>query len=160
HRQRGAEEGVGAQLALVRGAVQVDQELVDGRLVEGFLADEGLGDLAVDAADRLLDAAAEKTGRVAVAQFDGLVGARAGPAGHGGAAAGGVGEDHLDLDGRVAAAVEDLAAVDALDLHRPTSPLRGNPNVETRNPKQIRNPNPQNPNQRHRLASVLGIWYS
>ena len=52
---------------------------------------------------------------VAVAQFDGLVGAGAGAARHGGAADGAVAENHVDLDGRVAAAVEDFAGVDRLN---------------------------------------------
>ena len=46
---------------------------------------------------------------VAVAQLDGLVDAGAGPRGDGRPAEGAVGEDHVDLDGRVAAAVKDLA---------------------------------------------------
>ena len=37
--ERDAEDGVGAQLALVGRAVEVDQQLVDGRLVGGVLVD-------------------------------------------------------------------------------------------------------------------------
>ncbi len=49
---------------------------------------------------------------VAVAKFPGLVDAGAGAAGHGRAAEGAVGQFHVDLDGRIAAAVENLSGVD------------------------------------------------
>ena len=72
----------------------------------------------------LSDALAEVALLVAVAQLDGLVRAGAGAAGDGGPADGAVGEDDVDLDGRVAAAVEDLAGVNAFDgRHRRLSRL-------------------------------------
>ena len=46
--QRHAEDGVGAQIGLVGGAVQLDELLVDGGLVEYVLADESVGDDGVD----------------------------------------------------------------------------------------------------------------
>ena len=39
-RQRHAEDRVGAQVALVGRAVEVDQQLVDGRLVGGVLVEQ------------------------------------------------------------------------------------------------------------------------
>ena len=67
--------------------------------------------IVVDVVDRLEDALAEIALLVAVAQFDGLVGAGAGAAGHGGPADGAVVEDDFDFDGRIAAAIENFAGV-------------------------------------------------
>src|SRR5262249_40306780 len=113
------------------GAVEVAEQGVHGGLFEGVLAEQGGGNGVVDVADRLQDAAAEVAGLVAVAQFDGLVGAGAGAAGDGGAAAGAVGQDGFYLDGRVAAAVQDLAGVNALNVHR-RPPGNGKRNREGR----------------------------
>src|SRR5262249_40261493 len=64
--------------------------------------------------------------------------------------AGAVGKDHLDLNGRIAAAVEDFSGVEVLDFHdairlvggeRERQPPSPNPKHEIRNPKQIPNPN-------------------
>src|SRR5262249_36108244 len=60
-----------------------------------------------------------------VAQLEGLVGAGAGAAGDRGAAGGAVGQDDFHLDGRVAAAVEDLAGVNGFDFHWGFSSLIG-----------------------------------
>ncbi len=79
----------------------------------GVAADDDLGQRAVDVGDGLGDALAEVARLVAVAELDGLVDAGAGARGDGGAAERAVGQDDVDLDGRVAAAVEDLAAADA-----------------------------------------------
>ena len=49
---------------------------------------------------------------VAVAKFPGLVDAGAGPAGHGRPAERAVGQFHVDLDGGIAAAIEDLSGAD------------------------------------------------
>ncbi len=72
---RHAQDGVGAQAAEVRRAVQRDELGVDRALVGG-LADQGLGDLAVHMGHRLLDALAQVAALVAVAQLERL--ARAG----------------------------------------------------------------------------------
>src|SRR6185295_12317172 len=59
---------------------------------------------------------------VTVAEFDGFVRAGAGPAGHRGAAHLTAGEDHLDLDGRVPATVQNLSGLQRADLaHRGVS---------------------------------------
>ena len=113
--QRDAEDGVGAELALVLGAVGGDQGGSSADLVGRVAADDGLGQRGVDVGDGLDHALAEVARLVAVAQLDGLVGAGAGARGDGGAAEGAVGQDHIDLDGGVAAAVEDLAGVDGGD---------------------------------------------
>ena len=105
-----AEDRVGAQLALVLGAVGGDQGGVEGALLGGVHADGGLGERAVDVGHRLRDTLAQVALLVAVAELDRLVGAGAGPRGHGGPAERAVGQDDVDLDGRVAPAVEDLAS--------------------------------------------------
>ena len=61
------------------------------------------------------DALAAEAGLVAVAQLDRLVGAGRGARRHRRAADRAVGQDDVDLDGRVAARVEDLAGVDDVD---------------------------------------------
>ena len=62
-----AEHRVRAQPRLVGGAVEVDEETVDGSLVGGGLADEGGVDLGVDVLDGLEHALAAIAAGVAVA---------------------------------------------------------------------------------------------
>ena len=115
HRERHAENGVGAEPALVRRAVELDHDLVDLDLLLDRHAAERLEDLAVDGVDRLLHALAEIARLVAVAQFDRLMGAGRGARRHRGAADRAVFQHHIDLDGRIAAAVENFAADDVDD---------------------------------------------
>src|SRR5262249_30527598 len=61
------------------------------------------------------DALAEVASLVAVAQFDRLVGPGAGPRGDRRAAERAVGQDHVDLDRRAAATIQDLSPEDRLD---------------------------------------------
>ena len=107
HRQRDAENGVGAEAALVRRAVELDHRLVDVDLVFGFHAADRLEQFAIDGLDGLEHALAEIAG-AAVAQFDGLVGAGREHRRHRGAAHRAVFEHDIDLDGRVATAVQDF----------------------------------------------------
>ena len=112
--ERGAEDGVGAEVGLVGGAVELDHGLVDLALVVGAETLDGRADLLDHRVDGLLHALAE-VAVAAVAQLDGLElpGRRA--ARHGRTAEGTVVEQHLDLDGGVAARVEDLAGADSFD---------------------------------------------
>jgi hypothetical protein len=111
-----AEDGVGPELGLVFGAVELDHGPVDGGLVEGVETGDAPGDRAVDVGHGLEHALAEITGRVAVAQLEGLVGAGRGAGRDAGPAPGAVGQRDLDLDGRIAAGIEDLAGMDVLDI--------------------------------------------
>ena len=113
-RQGDAQQRVGAEAALVRGAVELDHRLVEGALLGGAGADQRRGDLAVDVGDRPGDALAGP-GVAAVAQLDRLELAGRGAGGHRGEAAGAGLERDFDLDGRVAARVEDLPRVDGGD---------------------------------------------
>ena len=124
--QAHAEHGVGAEVALVRRAVEVDQQQVDGPLVEGLEPLEGVADLVVDVADGPQDAPAhEAVAAVAELRRLELAGGRAR---RDDGASGGAGrEEHLDLDGGVAARVEDLSTGDVLDGRHvgPVAPVAG-----------------------------------
>ena len=112
--ERHAEDGVGAEAALVVGAVELDEHAVDVALVEGVEAHEGVVDLVVDVGDGVEHALAAVAG-LAVAQLDRLERTGGGARRDDGPAGGAGLEDDLDLDGGVATGVEDLTAGDVLD---------------------------------------------
>ena len=107
--QRHAQNGVGAQVLLVLGAVELDHAVVERDLIDGVHAAQFVGQLGVDVVDGLENPLAEILRLVAVAELQGLVDAGAGPAGDGGAAERAVGQFHVDLDGGIAAAIENLS---------------------------------------------------
>ncbi len=113
-RQGYPEDGVGAQPRLVRGAVEVQQRLIDQALIVGVESDDGWCDFVEHGLHGLLHALAA-VALAAVPQLDGLMlaGRRAG--GHRGPCECPVDEGHLDLDRRIAARIEDLAGSDLLD---------------------------------------------
>ena len=113
--QRHAEDRVGAQVGLVRGAVQVEHLLVDQPLPVGFVAEQLVGQLVLDVADRLLDTFAQVATLVAVTQLDRLEGAGGRPGRDRGAADRAVVQADLDLDGRIASRVQDLPGDDHFD---------------------------------------------
>jgi len=115
HREGDAQDRVGAQTALVAGAVEVDHEEVDERLVEGVLPHHLAGQRVVHGRDRLAHAAAEVTLLVAVAQLHCFSLAGGGAGGHGRPADGAPLQGHLHLHGRVAPAVQDLAGEHGFD---------------------------------------------
>ncbi len=115
------QDGVGAQPALVLRAVQLDHRAVHRTLVEGVLAGEAIGDLAVDVLHRLEDALTAVPA-LAVSELVGLVDAGAGARGHGRAAVGSRGEEDLRFEGRVTARVQDLASVNADDFAHAADP--------------------------------------
>ena len=111
--QRDAEDRVGAQARLVRRAVELDQRAVEalpGRRRRARARRSAISPLTL--ATALRDALAAQA-VAAVAQLGGLELAGRGARGHRRAAGGAGAQRELDLDGRVAAAVEDLAGVDA-----------------------------------------------
>ncbi len=110
--QRNAEDGVGPQLALVLGAVQIDHPPVQGGLIQGVHAGQFVGQNVVDVVDRLEHALAQVKRLVAVAKFQGLVNARARAAGNRRPAERTVGQLHVDLDRGVSAAIKDLSGMD------------------------------------------------
>ena len=114
NRQRGPEDGVRAEAGLRGRAVELDEQAVDSPLVVCVEADQRVGDLAVDVADRPRDALPEP-GVAAVAELDRLVLAGRGAGRHQRHAERTGLEADLDLDGRVAPRVEHLPAVDVDD---------------------------------------------
>ena len=100
---------------LVVGAVEVAKDAVDRALLECVDPLDRVGDLTVDVVDGALHALAH-VALATVAQLDRfeLAGRRARR--HDGPPAGTRLENHLDLDGRVSARIEDLAADDELDV--------------------------------------------
>ena len=115
HRQGDREDRVRPQLLLEGAAVQVDHELVDQGLVEGILPDDLARDRVVDRGHRLAHPLAQVALLVAVADLHRLALAGGGSGRDGRAPHGPALEHDLDLDGGVAAAVEDLTREDGID---------------------------------------------
>ena len=113
--ERDAEDRVRAEILLVRRAVQLQHPLVDRDLVHRIQAHELVGNLVVDIGDGGLHALAKKVRFVAVAELPRLVGAGAGTAGHGGGADRVVVQRDIDLDGGIAATIQNLPGVDIND---------------------------------------------
>ena len=112
NRQRDAQHRVGAQDLFVFRTVEFDHAVVDGRLIQSIEADDFVRDLFVDVVDRLQHPLAlEELLFLGVSQFPSFVHAGAGAAGDRRAAKRAVGQGHVDLNGRIAAAVENLSGV-------------------------------------------------
>ena len=109
-RERCAENRVRAEAPLVRRPVELDERAVKALLIGGVATAERRGDLALDVSDRLRHPLAPVR-RATVAQLDRLVRAGRGARGHRGATEGAGLQQCVDLDGGVAAAVEDGARV-------------------------------------------------
>ena len=124
--QRHAQDGVSAELGLVGRTVGGDQRGIDGTLVEGIEAHDGIGALVVDVLDGLRDALAQIATFVAVAQLACLKGAGRSARRHHRATEAAVLEHDLDLYGGVAAAVEHLATVDIQNVTHVVSLSLGN----------------------------------
>ena len=105
-----AQHGVGAQTALVVGAVQVDEGVVQLHLLQGVQAQQGVSDLAVDVLHGLGHALAAVT-LAAVTQFQGLTAAGGGAGRHGRAAAVAGLQRNFHFHGRIAARIQDLAGI-------------------------------------------------
>ena len=112
--QAHCQDRVGPEGALVVAAVEFRHRGIHGGLVEGAEAAEGRGDPLLDVLHRLADSLAEVL-LAAVAQFVGLMGAGAGPAGHDRPAAGAALQVHLRLHRGGAAGIEHLTGNDRFD---------------------------------------------
>ena len=124
--QRHAQDGVGTELGLVGGTVRGNQRGIDGALVEGVEAHDGVSALVVDVLDGPKDALAQIAALVAITQLAGLKGAGRSTRRHHCAAKAAVLEHDLDLDGGIAAAVEHLATVDVQNIAHVVSLSLGN----------------------------------
>ena len=89
--------------------------MVEAGLIQRIHADQFGGDPFVDVRHGLRNSAAEILLLVAVAQFPCFVHAGAGAAGNGGPAERAVDQGHVDLNGRIAAAVENLSGLNVND---------------------------------------------
>ena len=115
------QDGVGAQVALVLGAVGLQHGGVHGVHVRGVQTHNGLGDDGVHVLHGLQHALAAETALVAVPELQGLKLAGGSAAGGSAQGHGAVGQGDLGLHGGVAAGVNDLACPDLLDdgvLHK------------------------------------------
>ena len=110
-----AEDRVGPEVLLVGRAVESLHLGVDEPLLARIEADEARVDLLDDGIDRLPYALAEVAALVAVASLGGLEGAGRGAGRHGRPRERAVVETDLDLDGGVAARVQDLAGANLLN---------------------------------------------
>jgi len=81
----------------------------------GIHSADRVEDLAVDCLHGFAHALAQIAGLVAIPKLDGFVRAGRGPGRHAGAAARALIEHHVDLDGRIAAAIQNLASNDVDD---------------------------------------------
>src|SRR5947209_3276578 len=89
--------------------------LSEWKISQPIPANQRRRNLGLHVADGLLRALAAETRLVVVAQLDRLVLARGGARRDGRAAEGATGEAHVDLNGRVAARVDDLTGGDGGD---------------------------------------------
>src|SRR6202007_510406 len=113
---RDGENGVGAELALVRRAVDLDHAVIEVDLTGDAQALKRVGDGAVNVLDGVQNSFAMEAGFVAVAKLKRFVFAGGGAGGQGGTAARAIFEDYLGFDGGIASGIDDLAAKDADDL--------------------------------------------
>ena len=111
-----AEDGVGAQTALVLCAVELDHLVVDGFLLADEHALQLVVEDGVDVVHGVEHALAEELALVAVAQLAGLVHARGGSAGHCGAADGALVGVYVYFYCGITAAVKYLTPLDTYDL--------------------------------------------
>ncbi len=121
-RERDAEDRIRPEPALVGGAVELDEQAVEARLVGGVHAANALRDLAVHVRHSPAHALAAPGG-LAVAELDRLVDARRCSRGNRRPPGGARLELDVDLDGRVAARVEDEPAADTGDAAQLTPSL-------------------------------------
>jgi len=117
-----AEHGIGSELFLVLGSIEFEHRAVDGCLVDCIHAEQGRSDQFMHVLHGLLNAFSEVAvlvdpGRVlafkgTVPQLESFVFTGAGSRGNGGAADDAGFEFDVDLNGRIAAGVDDFAGAD------------------------------------------------
>ena len=115
NRKRATEDCIGAELALVGSTVGDHEGRVHAALVAGVHAHDALA-LAIHMGHCLRDALAQVAILVAVAELDRLEVAGRGTRGHDSARKAAVLQRDLDLDGGIAAGVQDLTSVHFCDL--------------------------------------------
>src|SRR5439155_9982133 len=132
---------------------------VDGSLLQGAGAHELLRDLLFDGEAGTQDTLTAEPRPVAVAELDSLVRAGGRARRHAGQAHAAVGQYDLDLDGRIAPRVEDLAGLDALDrAHRSVDSMAcGSGSCDQPRIHDAHHPSPASKRQLSSDAAALNI---
>ncbi len=126
-RHRGADERVGAQPGLVRGAVQVAHRPVDFGQIGPVASGQRRGQFAVDVADRGQHAGATEAGGVAVPELHRLAGARGSPGRDAGLGTGAVRQCDRHVERGASAGIQDLQCLYRSDLESHRRHLSGHP---------------------------------
>ncbi len=114
-----AQDGVGAQVLLVRRAVHLDHFAVQADLVQRVQSLEFRRDLPVHVFNRKDDSLAQEAFFVSIPQFPRFVGSRAGSTGDRRPPEGAIHQGDFHLNRRVSAAIQDLTAMNFSDCaHR------------------------------------------
>jgi len=111
------ENGVGSELALVGGAIEIDQFAIDGGLVLRIHVKDGRADLVVDVSDGLRGSLAEVPRLIAIAKFDRFMFAGGRSGWHRRAAHASVREINVRFHSRIATGVKDLPSKGSYDFH-------------------------------------------
>ena len=111
HGQADPQNGIGAEVRFISGAIRFAEDAVNGFLLGGIPPDEGPGQFVINGADGGAHPFSAVTGWVAVPFFTGLVPAGGSAAGDGCDAYGTALQGDLHPDGRVAAAIQDFEAL-------------------------------------------------
>ena len=114
-RHGNAQDGVRAELTLVFGSVQLQQDFIQTGLIHHVHADDRRSDDIVDVVDGFPDALSAVALLVAVAQFHRFVDAGAGAGRNDRSAHGVVVQPEFDFYGRIASAVQDFSCVYFID---------------------------------------------
>src|SRR5690606_442724 len=106
---------VSAQPLLVFCAVEVDQHVIQKRLILCIQAHQGFGNLGIDVFHRFAHTLSEVTTSVTIAQLNGFAGTSGCARWYSSPAHGTGFEQHVTFDGGIAARIQDLAADDVYD---------------------------------------------
>ena len=110
------QNGIRAQLAFIRRAIELNHGLVDEPLVGGVHAFQLRRNHRLHIGHGLQNALAHVVALVAVAQFHGLMLAGGGARRHNGAAQGAAFQNHVRFHGRIAARIQNLAGTNGNNL--------------------------------------------
>jgi len=116
HSHRDAEDSVGAQLALVVGAVEFEHKLINFLLLGNILTNERRRNDVINIGNSLKDTLAQEAAFIVVSQLKCFIDTSRSTAGHSSAEETALGH-YFYLNRRIATAVQDLTSVNRLDGH-------------------------------------------
>src|SRR5690554_6073479 len=117
------QNGVGAQVGLVLGAVQIQHNLVQTTLIRRIFTDQCITNLAVYRINRFQDALTQITGSITITQLQRLAGTGGCTRRRTSGADGAVFQNNIGFNGRVAAGIQNLTGFDVGNLgHSDRSP--------------------------------------